>query len=89
MTFWLVWAALRIWTTIPWNVRMGKASTVKFTVLVCLHPANVGLGDERIYLHFAKIVGDDEKRRGAETGGHRLADVHVAGNDDAVNGRIN
>ena len=49
--------------------------------------ADVSLVDARVHLHPRQVLGDDEERRRRHAGRHRLADVHVAGDDDAVNGR--
>ena len=51
--------------------------------------AHVRLGHRGVDLHLAKVLGDGEERGRGERGGHRLADVDGAGNDDAVDGGIN
>ena len=50
--------------------------------------ANVGFGDGADDLHFGEIVGDGEEDGGVEGGGDGLADVDLAGEDDAVDRRV-
>ena len=49
--------------------------------------ADVGLVDVRVDLHLRQIRGDDEQRRRLHAGRDRLADIHVALRDDAVDWR--
>ena len=49
--------------------------------------ADVGLVDVGVHLHLRQVRGDDEERRRLHAGGHRLADVHAALDDDAVDRR--
>ena len=59
-----------------WNVQVWGA-------------ADLGLADGRSPLHAGQVLREHEQSRRLETGRHRLADVHVARYDDAVDGRVN
>ena len=50
-------------------------------------PADVRLGDAGVDLHLGQVLGDGEQRGRLQRGGHRLADVDVARDDDAVDRR--
>src|SRR5262249_23231278 len=48
--------------------------------------ADVRLGDVGVDLHLLQVLGDGEQRGRLQRGGHRLADVDVARDDDTVDG---
>ena len=48
--------------------------------------ADVGLIDVGLHLHLGHVLRDGEERRRGEGGGHGLADVVLAIDDDAVDG---
>ena len=55
--------ALRTCTTLPWNVRVGNASTVNSTFCPASTAADVRFGDVGVDLHFRQVIGDREDDR--------------------------
>jgi hypothetical protein len=67
----------RICFTLPWKLRLGKASTLKRTGWSTRISADVGLGEGGVDLHLRQVLGDLEQRRRLEAGGDGLADIDL------------
>ena len=82
-----------------WGITDLEDFAVKCPVRKCVHgeiyilsdnnPSNIRLGDIGINLHFGQIVGNCEQRRRTEAGGDGLTNIHIAGDNSAIDRRTN
>jgi hypothetical protein len=72
----------------PFEELFGIGVHAEVRLLAFGHAADIGLADVGVDLHLGQVLGDDEQSRRLETGGDRLADIHVARHDNAVHRRI-
>src|SRR5439155_24510974 len=64
----------------------GKRVDRERGAIVELDAADVRLVHARLDLHLREVLGDREEHRRLQARGNRLADVDLAGGDDAVDG---
>ena len=67
---------------------IGKGVNGEIHVLFDFDIADVGLGHVGVDLHPRQVVRDKEEHRRIHRRGHGLADIDVARDDDAIDGRV-